>query len=84
MIGIVALLIVQSCSKDEIQPAPTITVDPISASNTPGNMVSTSLTFAAPNGAKILLIYEAGVEIDSKDLAGVASPMVYEYTVPAR
>ena len=84
MIGVIALLlIIQSCSKDEVQPAPTITADPISASNTPGNVVTTSLTFSAPNGAKLLLIYEAGVELDSKDLAGESSPITYEYTVPA-
>src|SRR5436190_20974222 len=78
-----SLLLMQSCSKDDIKPAPAITADPISASNTPGNKVTTSVTFSAPNGAKLLLVYVAGVEVDSKDLSGVASPMAYEYTIPS-
>lgn len=78
-----SLTLMQSCSKDEIKPAPSITAEPVSASNTPGNTVTTSLTFSAPNGAKDLIVYVAGTEVDSKSLAGVSSPMDYEYTVPA-
>lgn len=71
------------CSDDKVEPAPSITVDPISSSNIPGGVVTTNVTFSAPNGAKQLFVYVAGVEEEVIELAGVASPYVYEYTVPA-
>ncbi len=76
--------ILMMCSEDDkVQPAPSITVDPISSSNIPGGMVTTSVAFSAPNGAKQLFVYVAGVEEEVIELAGVASPYTYEYTVPA-
>lgn len=71
------------CSDDKISPAPTITVDAISSANIPGGVVTTSINFSAPNGAKQLFVYVAGIEVDVIELAGVASPYTYEYTVPA-
>lgn len=75
--------ILMMCSDDKVEPAPSITVDPISAANIPGGLVTTNVTFSAPNGAKQLFVYVAGVEEEVIELAGVASPLVYEYTVPA-
>lgn len=79
---ITSIAVMQSCKKDEVKPAPSLTVDPVSASNTPGNKATTNITFSAPNGARQLFIYVAGVEVEVKELAGVSSPIVYEYTIP--
>ena len=75
--------LVMMCSDDKVSPAPSITVDPATAANLPGEMVSTSITFAAPNGAKQLFVYVGGVEDNVVELAGVASPYTFEYTIPA-
>ncbi len=84
LLAIAALAsILMMCSEDKVSPAPSITVDPISASNIPGGLVTTNVTFSAPNGAKQLFVYVAGVEEEVVELAGVASPYVYEYTVPS-
>jgi hypothetical protein len=82
LIAAMASLVVM-CSDDKINPAPSITVDPAVAANLPGEMVSTSVTFDAPNGAKQLVVYVGGVEDEVIELAGVASPYTYEYTIPA-
>lgn len=82
-IAFMASVLMMCKEDDKVQPAPSITVDPISASNIPGGVVTTSITFSAPNGAKELFVYVAGVEEEVISLSGVSSPYTYEYTVPA-
>lgn len=79
-----AALFVQSCDDDDIEPAPTVVVDPTTASNVPGETVSANLTIEAPNGAQSLVIYVAGEEDENRSLSGVdiSSPIEYEYTIP--
>jgi hypothetical protein len=80
-----SVLFIQSCGEDEkIEPAPTVEVDPTSASNTPGGKVSANLTVTAPNGASTLLVYVAGAQVDEKDLSStdIDAAIPYEYTIP--
>lgn len=73
------------CSDDStnIQPVATITIDPATGSGKPGEIVTVNIAFEAPNGASALNVFANGIEHESVDLAGVASPTTYEYTVPA-
>lgn len=71
------------CGEDnKINPAAFLTLDPVSGSGKPGQVVSVNVGFDAPNGAQDLYVYVNGVEEDLIPVAGVASPVVYEYTVP--
>lgn len=74
----------QSCDDDDIEPAPSVSVDPTSASNVPGQTVSANITIEAPNGAQSLVIYVAGEEVENRSLADVdiSVPIAYEYTIP--
>jgi hypothetical protein len=85
VLAVVAMLGFQQCNEEEIKPAPVVLVDPTSASNIPGGVVSAELTIEAPNGADFLTVYVSGVEEDQIDLAGedLSIPLVYDYTVPA-
>jgi hypothetical protein len=85
VLAVVAMLGLQQCNNDEIEPAPVVLVDPTSASNIPGGEVSAELTIEAPNGADFLTVYVSGIEEDQIDLAGedLSVPLVYDYTVPA-
>lgn len=78
-----SLVIMCSESKNDIQPAATVTVDPSTGSGKPGQAVTVNIAFNAPNGAKDLYAFVGGVEEDLKSLEGVSSPTTYEYTVPA-
>ncbi len=82
--AIATLAVLQSCKDEEkIQPAPSVTVDPTSASNIPGAKVTANIIVNAPNGGKILVSYVSGVEAESFDIAGeVDFTKAYEYTVP--
>lgn len=82
----VGLMLLQGCNKEEIEPAPTVAIDPTLASNIPGGIVTSNLTVTAPNGAKLLMIYVSGVEAESRDLAGIdlTVPLVYEYKIPTQ
>lgn len=71
------------CSEDDkINPAASITLDPASDSGKPGEVVSISVGFDAPNGAQDLYVYVNGVEQDFISMSDEASPYTYEYTVP--
>lgn len=81
-----SVMVFQSCKDEEdIKPAPSVSVDPTSAANTPGGKVTANLTLDAPNGGKSLVTYVAGAEVDSKDLTSVdlSAAIPYEYTIPA-
>jgi hypothetical protein len=85
-LAISSILVIQSCDKSEdINPAPTVTVDPTTAQNVPGGSVSAALSITAPNGAQDLVIYVSGVEVETRDIStlDLASPIDYDYTIPA-
>ena len=84
-VAISGIAFLQSCDKETIEPAPSVTVDPTSAQNIPGGKVTANLTVAAPNGAQDLVIYVAGAEVETKDISAtdLASPIAYEYAIPA-
>jgi hypothetical protein len=80
-----AIVFLQSCKEEKIEPAPTVSVDPTSAQNIPGQKVTANLTVTAPNGARDLVIYVGGVEEDTQDLSAtdISAPIPFEYTIPA-
>jgi hypothetical protein len=82
--AVIAMLGFQQCNEEDIKPAPVVLVDPTSASNIPGEMVTADLTIEAPNGADYLTVFIAGVEEEVIDLAGedLTAPLPYEYTIP--
>ncbi|MDZ4714944.1 MAG: hypothetical protein SH819_05690 [Cytophagales bacterium] len=71
------------CSEDKVQPAPSVTVDPATSANIPGGTVTTNINFSAPNGARQLFVYVAGVEVDVLEIGGSSSPIPYDYTIPS-
>lgn len=84
-IAVSSVLLIQSCKDEEnIEPAPTVSVDPTAAQNIPGGKVSANLTVTAPNGAQDLVIYVAGEEEETIDLTAtdISEPIPYEYTIP--
>jgi hypothetical protein len=86
LLAVSSILMIQSCNNDEdINPAPTVSVDPTAAQNIPGGEVTANLTITAPNGALELVIYVAGVEEDTQDLSetDLSSPIPFSYTIPA-
>lgn len=80
MVSMAFLLIL--CSDDKVEPAGTITLDPASGSGKPGEVVTISLSFNAPNGTKDLYVFSNGVEEDIIALAG-ATTTTYDYTIPS-
>ncbi|HRG79009.1 MAG TPA: Ig-like domain repeat protein, partial [Cyclobacteriaceae bacterium] len=81
-----SILVIQSCDNGEdINPAPTVTVDPTAAQNIPGGAVSAALTVTAPNGPQDLVIYVSGVEVETRDISAtdISAPIDYDYTIPA-
>jgi hypothetical protein len=86
LLAVSSILVIQSCDEGEdINPAPTVAVDPTSAQNIPGGKVTANLTVTAPNGALDLVTYVSGVEIDTEDISTVnlSNPIPFEYTIPA-
>ena len=85
-LAVSSMLVIQSCDKGEdINPAPTVTVDPTTAQNIPGGAVSAALTVTAPNGPQDLVIYVSGVEVETRDISAtdISAPIDYDYTIPA-
>ena len=80
-----AVLFIQSCDDDEnIQPAPSVTLDASSGQAVPGGSVTINATVSAPNGGQSLVVYVAGVEEEAYDMAGAADfAQEFTYTVPA-
>jgi len=86
LLALSSIVVIQSCDEgDDINPAPTVTVDPTTAQNIPGGSVSAALTVTAPNGALDLVIYVAGVEVETRDISttDLSTPIDYSYTVPS-
>jgi hypothetical protein len=86
LLAVSSILVIQSCDNGEdINPAPTVAVDPTSAQNIPGGIVTANLTITAPNGALDLVTYVSGVEVDTKDISteNLDNPIPFEYTIPA-
>ncbi len=84
-LAVASMLVIQSCDEGEdINPAPTIMVDPTTAQNIPGGVVSAALTVTAPNGAQDLVIYVAGEEEETRDISttDLSTPIDYDYTIP--
>ncbi|MEQ1586243.1 MAG: hypothetical protein ABL895_10215 [Cyclobacteriaceae bacterium] len=84
-LAVSSMLVIQSCDNGEdINPAPTVTVDPTTAQNIPGGTVSAALTVTAPNGAQDLVIYVAGEEEETRDISttDLSSPLDFDYTIP--
>jgi hypothetical protein len=85
-LAVSSVVMIQSCDKGEdINPAPTVTVDPTTAQNIPGGSVSAALTVTAPNGAQDLVIYVSGVEVETMDISAtdLSTPIEYDYTISA-
>ncbi|MDZ7650897.1 MAG: hypothetical protein U5K54_29270 [Cytophagales bacterium] len=85
LLAVSSILVIQSCDNSEdINPAPTVTVDPTSAQNIPGGEVTANLTVTAPNGALDLVIYVAGVEEETRDISAtdLSAPIEFTYTIP--
>lgn len=60
-----------SCKEDEVFPAPVITLSAVSASNIPGQKVTTKITIDAPAGGQTLNILvngAASAELPNVDL----------------
>lgn len=86
LLAVSSLVVIQSCDNGEdINPAPTVTVDPTSAQNIPGGEVTANLTVTAPNGALDLVIYVGGVEAETRDISttDLSGPIEFKYTIPA-
>ena len=85
LFAFVAIFAFQRCNEEEIKPAPTVVVTSTLASNIPGGKVTAEITVDAPNGAKSLTIFVAGAEAEQKDISttDLATPIPYEYTIPA-
>jgi len=86
LLAVSSILVIQSCDNGEdINPAPTVSVDPTAAQNIPGGSVSANLTITAPNGALDLVIYVSGVEVETRDISAtdISAPIAYNYTIPA-
>lgn len=85
VLALATVILIQSCEEAEkIEPAPTVDVDPTSASNIPGGVVTANLTVTAPNGALSLITYVAGQEVSETDLTetDLEEPIPYEFTIP--
>jgi hypothetical protein len=86
LLAVSSIVMIQSCDNGEdINPAPTVTVDPTSAQNIPGGEVTANLSVTAPNGALDLVIYVAGVEEETRDISStdLSAPIEFSYTIPA-
>lgn len=75
-----------SCKEDEVFPAPVITLSAVSASNIPGQKVTTKITIDAPAGGQTLNILvngAASAELPNVDLAGeVTTEKDIDFTIP--
>ena len=80
-----AVLFIQSCDDDEnIQPAPTVTLDASSGAAIPGGSVTINATVSAPNGGQSLVVYVGGAEEEAYDIGGAQDfEQEFTYTVPA-
>lgn len=86
VVGFVAFL--ASCSETKTnKPAPTLTINPATASNTAGSAVTTTVSVSAPEGGKTLTILvngAASTALPNVDLAGATSKDVpISFTLPA-
>ncbi|MBC7850747.1 MAG: hypothetical protein H7Y31_13485, partial [Chitinophagaceae bacterium] len=83
--ALTAILFVQSCKDDEnIEPAPSVSLDASSGAAVPGGSVTINATVNAPNGGQSLVVYVAGAEVESYDIAGAKDfDQAYTYTIPA-
>lgn len=78
------ILLIQSCDDESISPAPVVTLDATAGQQTPGGLVTINATVEAPNGGAVLLVYVAGAEVESYDMAGAGDlEQAFEYTIPA-
>ena len=84
LMAIAAVFALQSCNKEDIKPAPTVSLDATSGQATPGGKITITATVSAPNKGQVLLVYVGGTEVESFDIAGAKTfEQAYEYTVPA-
>jgi hypothetical protein len=83
MMALSLVLFIQSCDNgDDIEPAPTVSLDATEGSNIPGQPVTVNATVNSPNGGGSLVVYVNGVETESFDIAGAKDfTQAYEYTV---
>ena len=76
-----------SCTKTEMnKPAPTVTVNPTTASNVAGAVVTSNVHVDAPEGGKTLSILVNGVAntaLPDVTLSGTAQDVPVSYTIPA-
>lgn len=82
---LLAALFIQSCDDEEsIAPAPAVSLDASSGQDVPGGTITVSATVTAPNGGESLVVYVAGSEVESYDMAGAKDfEQEFEYTIPA-
>ena len=79
-----SILLIQGCDDENFKPAPTVSLDASSGAAVPGGSVTINATVNSPNVGEILLVYVAGVEVESYDMAGAADfEQAFTYNVPA-
>jgi hypothetical protein len=84
VMALTAILFVQSCDDDDIEPAPAVSLDASSGAAVPGGSVTINATVSAPNGGQSLVVYVGGTEVESYDIGGAKDfEQAYTYTVPA-
>ncbi|HEX6890012.1 MAG TPA: hypothetical protein VF141_04950, partial [Chryseolinea sp.] len=79
-----SIMFMQGCDDENFKPAPAVTLDETSGQAVPGGSVTINATVDAPNGGDLLLVYVAGAEVESYDMAGASSfDQEFTYNVPA-
>ncbi len=81
---LLSILFIQGCDDENFKPAPSVTLDASSGAAVPGGSVTINATVNSPNGGDLLLVYVAGAEVESYDMAGAADfEQAFTYNVPS-
>jgi len=81
---LLSILFIQGCDDENFKPAPTVSLDASSGAAIPGGSVTINATVNSPNGGDLLLVYVAGAEVESYDMAGAADfEQEFSYNVPS-
>jgi hypothetical protein len=79
-----SIMFIQGCDDENFKPAPVVTLDETTGQAVPGGSVTISTLVDAPNGGDLLLVYLAGAEVESYDMAGASNfEQEFTYNVPA-
>src|SRR5688572_302553 len=81
---LLSILFIQGCDDENFKPAPAVSLDASSGAAIPGGSVTINATVNSPNGGDLLLVYVAGAEVESYDMAGAADfEQEFTYNVPS-